>query len=212
VQPRSPDDLVTAVRAEGIRDPRLLAAIGELPRDAFVAPALVPRAYLDEPLPIAHQQVTTQPSLVARMVEALELGGNERVLEIGTGSGWQTGLIARLAGFAWSVERWPDLAAAARARLERAGVLNAEVVVADGSEGLAERAPYDAILVSAAFPSVPPTYAAQLADRGRLVQPLGHGGAEQVVLFEKRDERLERRRVLTGAHFVRLYGRHAFSA
>ena len=208
----SAEDLVAAVRAEGIDEPRLLAAIREVPRHRFAPPGLAGRAYLDEPLPIAHEQVTTQPSLVARMVEALDLDGDERVLEIGTGTGWQTALIARLAGLVWSIERWPDLAVAARTRLEAAGASNAEVLVGDGSEGYAAQAPYDAILVSAAFPSVPPAYVAQLADRGRLVQPLGPGGAEQVVLFEKRGGRLERRRLLTRARFVRLYGRHAFSA
>ena len=104
-----PDELLAAVRAEGIRDSRLLAAIGDIPRAEFVPSALVHRAYLDAPLPIGHEQVTTQPSLVARMVEALELGGRERVLEIGTGLGWQTALLGRLAAHVWSVERWPML-------------------------------------------------------------------------------------------------------
>jgi protein-L-isoaspartate(D-aspartate) O-methyltransferase len=206
----TPRDLVAAVRAEGIAARRLLEAIADVPRAEFVPPSLADRAYRDIPLPIAHDQVTTQPSLVARMVEALELDGPERVLEIGTGGGWQTALLARLAAFVWSVERWPDLAAGARERLERLGIANAEVVVGDGSEGLPEHSPFDAIVVSAAFPSVPPPFVEQLADGGRLVQPIGRGGREEVVLFEKEGAELRRRRVLTGAHFVRLYGRHAF--
>jgi protein-L-isoaspartate(D-aspartate) O-methyltransferase len=212
VSPPTPDQLVDAVRAEGIGEPRLLAAIREVPRVEFVPPALAGRAYVDEPLPIAHGQVTTQPSLVARMVEGLELEGGERVLEIGTGYGWQTALLARLCAFVWSVERWPDLAEEARKRLERMRVDNIDVVVGDGSEGKPEHAPYDTILVSAAFPSVPDTLAAQLAEGGRLVQPLGHGGAEEVVVFEKEGGRLERRRTLTLARFVRLCGKHGFES
>jgi protein-L-isoaspartate(D-aspartate) O-methyltransferase len=210
VAPQTSEDLAATVRAEGIREPRLLAAIREVPRSAFVPSMLVDRAYVDEPLPIGHGQVTTQPSLVARMVEALALDGPERVLEIGTGYGWQTALLARLADFVWSVERWPDLAAEARKRLARFGAANVEVFVGDGSEGLPDYAPYDAILVAAAFPSVPATLDSQLGDGGRLVQPLGHGGAEEVVLFEKMGGRLKRRRLLTLARFVRLCGRHGF--
>ena len=174
-------------------------------------PAVAARAYEDEPLPIPHGQVTTQPSLSAKMIEALALAGDERVLEIGTGYGFQTALLARLAGFVWSVERWADLAETARANLERGGVANVEVVVADGSGGLAAHAPYDAVIVSAAFPSVPAPLAEQVAPGGRLVQPIGSGGAEDVVLFEKAGGRLVPRRLVTGAHFVRLYGRHGFA-
>jgi protein-L-isoaspartate(D-aspartate) O-methyltransferase len=108
------------------------------------------------------------------------------------------------------VERWPDLAEMARDNLSRHGVTNVEVVAGDGTEGLAEHAPYDAILVSAAFPSVPPPLAEQLTVGGRLVQPIGSGGQEAVILFEKRKEGLVRRRTVTAAHFVRLYGAHAF--
>jgi protein-L-isoaspartate(D-aspartate) O-methyltransferase len=204
-------DLVETIRADGIRDERLLEAFGAVPRADFVPPELVEDAYVDAPLPIPHDQVTTQPSLVARMVEALALTGSERVLEIGTGYGFQTALLARLAHFVWSVERWPDLAAAAREHLARHGVVNAQIVVGDGSEGLPEQAPFDAVLVSAAFPRVPAPLADQVAPRGRLVQPIGRGGMEEVVLFERGRAGLTARRVLTGAHFVRLYGKHGFA-
>jgi protein-L-isoaspartate(D-aspartate) O-methyltransferase len=202
--------LAAAVRRAGVRDERVLAAIERLPRELFVPADLAGRAYVDAPLPIPHDQVTTQPSLSARMIEALELEGSERVLEIGTGYGFQTGLLARLAGFVWSVERWPDLAATARASLARAGIENAEVVVGDGTRGLPEKAPFDAVLVSAAFPHVPGPLADQLSDGGSLVQPIGSGGSEQVFLFRKREGRLERDRFVTGAFFVRLYGEHGF--
>jgi protein-L-isoaspartate(D-aspartate) O-methyltransferase len=145
------------------------------------------------------------------MVETLELSPSKRVLEVGTGFGWQTALLARLAGEVWSVERWQDIARTARSHIDRHGD-NATVVVGDGSGGLPEHAPYDAILVSAAFPSVPAPLVEQLADGGRLVQPIGLGGADEVVLFEKRAGVLERIRRVTGAHFVRLYGEHGFAS
>jgi protein-L-isoaspartate(D-aspartate) O-methyltransferase len=154
--------------------------------------------------------VTTQPSLVAAMVEALGLTGSARVLEIGTGYGWQTALLARLASEVWSVERFGDLAEFARAALERQQVGNATVVVGDGSAGLPAHGPYDAVLVAAAFPSVPDPLVEQVAPGGRLVQPIGPGGAEDVGLFERTAGGLERRRSVIGAHFVRLYGRHGF--
>jgi protein-L-isoaspartate(D-aspartate) O-methyltransferase len=207
---REQGDLVREIVGAGIRDPRLVEAFREVPRAGFVPPELVGRAYLDQPLPIPHEQVTTQPSLSAKMIEALELTGSERVLEVGAGYGFQTALLSRLCGFVWSVERWPDVAETARENLARHGAGNAEVLAGDGTEGLPEHAPFDAILVSAAFPSVPPPLAEQLAPGGRLVQPIGSGGLEEVVLFERSPEGLERRRTVTGAHFVRLYGAHAF--
>jgi protein-L-isoaspartate(D-aspartate) O-methyltransferase len=188
----------------------LLAALREVPRQGFVPVGHLEGAYVDEPLPIPRHQVTTQPSLIAKMVEALELAGGEKVLEIGTGYGFQTAILARLADFVWSVERWPDLAEAARRNLGRHGVRNAEVIVGDGTLGLAEQAPFDAILVSAAFPRVPEPLAAQLASGGVLVQPLGRGGNEEVVLFSMGARGLRRRRVVTGARFVRLCGRYGF--
>ena len=204
------EDLVQAVLAAGVADPRLIRALREVPRAGYVAPECRNRAYDDVPLPIAHDQVTTQPSLSARMIEALELTGAETVLEIGTGYGFQTALLARLSDTVWSVERFADLAETARASLADHGVENAHVTVGDGSEGLPEHAPYEAIVVSAAFPQVPEPLAGQLHPRGRLVQPIGEGGADEVVLFEKRGGELSRRRAVSGAHFVPLYGRHGF--
>jgi protein-L-isoaspartate(D-aspartate) O-methyltransferase len=204
------EDLVQAIVAKGVHDPRLLRVMRRVPRSEFVPPNLAERAYLDQPLPIPHGQVTTQPSLVAKMIEALGLAGFEHILEVGTGYGFQTALLAHLSSFVWSVERWADVAVTARANLARLGILNVEVAVGDGTEGLAEHAPYDAILISAAFPRVPPPLVEQLALGGRLIQPIGMGGEERVVLFEKGSEGLMRRRTIVGAHFVRLYGTHAF--
>ena len=203
--------LVAAAREVGVADVRVLEAIAAVPRAEFVPPELAGSADVDRPLPIPHGQVTTQPSLVARMVEALALTGSERVLEIGTGYGWQTALLGRLAAEVWSVERWADLAASARTHLARHGTTNVEVVVGDGSEGLPAHAPYEAILVAAAFPEVPPPLVQQLAEAGRLVQPIGRGGNEDVVLFTKRDGALVRVRHVIGAHFVPLVGRYGFA-
>jgi protein-L-isoaspartate(D-aspartate) O-methyltransferase len=202
------DALVAAAREAGVRNERVLTAIAAVPRAEFVPAAYAVRADIDAPIPIPHGQVTTQPSLVARMVEALALEGDERVLEIGTGYGWQTALLARLAREVFSVERFADLAETARAGL--AACRNVHIVVGDGSQGLPEHAPFNAVVVAAAYPEVPDPLAEQLAEGGRLVQPLGFGGAEDVILFEKRGGELHRVRSVSGAHFVRLHGRHGF--
>jgi protein-L-isoaspartate(D-aspartate) O-methyltransferase len=205
-----PKNLVRTITDDGVRDPRLLDALRVVPRADFVPANLAEQAYENKPLPIPHGQVTTQPSLVARMVEALGLAGSERVLEVGAGYAWQTALLARLCGFVWAVERFGDVAEAARENLARFGVTNAEVVAVDGTKGLPEHAPYDAILVAAAFPSVPRPLEEQLAAGGRLVQPVGPGGREEVVLFEKGTRGFVRRRTIAWARFVRLHGAHAF--
>jgi protein-L-isoaspartate(D-aspartate) O-methyltransferase len=203
--------LVAAARKAGVSDERVLDAISAVPRAGFVPHDLAALADDDCPLPIPHGQVTTQPSLVARMVEALALTGSERVLEVGTGYGWQTALLARLAAEVRSVERWDDLAAAARTHLARHSTTGVEVFVGDGSEGLPAHAPFDGILVAAAFPEVPSPLVAQLAESGLLVQPVGYGGNEDVVLFRKCDGALVRVRRVIGAHFVPLVGRHGFA-
>jgi protein-L-isoaspartate(D-aspartate) O-methyltransferase len=185
--------------------------MARLPRALFVPRAVAAGAYLDKPLPISHRQVTTQPSLVAKMVEALALRGHEKVLEIGTGYGYQTALLAMLARAVWSIELWQDMTDAAAASLAEAGIANATLLVGDGTCGLPDQAPFDAIVIAAAFPSVPPPLVEQLAQAGSLVQPIGPGGRDDVRLFEKQGERLVVRRSITGAYFVRLYGEHAYS-
>ncbi|MFF7971263.1 protein-L-isoaspartate(D-aspartate) O-methyltransferase [Streptomyces sp. NPDC007905] len=208
--PQAPEDLVRAMKAAGIRDRRLLDAVRTTPRAAFVPAAQSAAAYRDVPVAIGQGQVTTQPSLSALMIESLGLDGSEHVLEVGTGLGFQTALLARLAADVVSIEMRPDIARQARARLARQGVRNVELRVGDGSGGVPDRAPYDAVLVSAAFPEVPAPLVAQVRPGGRLVQPIGPGGREQVVCFERTASGLERSRVLTAACFVRLRGRHGF--
>ena len=206
-----PGPLVRAARAAGVRDPRVLDALAAVPRAAYVPAAQADEANLDRPIPIGGGQVTTQPSLVAAMVEALGLRGHERVLEVGTGLGYQAAVLARLAREVLTLERQPELAAAAKRNLAAQRVDNAHVLVRDGSEGLPERAPFDAIIVAAAHPTVPAPLVSQLAVDGPLVQPIGPSGRELVTLF-RRDAsgRLVRERAIVGAYFVPLYGRHGF--
>ena len=204
------EKLVTAARRAGVDDPRLLEVMRQVPRAAFVPLDQVRFAYHDVPVPIPHSQVTTQPSLSARMIQALRLAGGEHILEVGTGYGYQTALLGRLASFVTSIERWADLADQARRRLAAQGIKNVHVVDGDGTEGVPAAAPYDAIIVSAAFPEVPAPLVSQLRVGGRLVQPIGPGGAEQVMAFERRAQGLKSGEVVCHARFVRLHGRHGY--
>lgn len=204
----TPDDLAETVRQAGVTDERLLRAIRAIPRAEFVPGHAVSLAYHDQPIPIGHDQVTTQPSLSAAMIESLGLTGTEHVLEVGTGLGFQTALLAALAADVVTIDIWPDLVERARRALDRRNIRNVETRVGDGGAGVPERAPYDAIIVSAAHPTVPPPLVEQLRPGGRLVQPIGPGGDEQVTLFERTEDGLVRRRVIVPAWFVRLRGVH----
>lgn len=209
--PAAPADLVAAARASGVSDERVLAAMAATPRVAFAPPGYAWASCSDQPIPIPHGLVATQPSLAAAMIAGLALTGGEHVLEIGSGYGYQTALLARLAADVISIEIYPDIAGAARRNLVRRGIVNVQVITGDGTEGYLEGAPYDAILVSAAYPEVPPPLISQLRDCGRLVQPIGPGGNEKVILFERVPAGLQQRRVLTTASFVRLRGRYGFA-
>jgi protein-L-isoaspartate(D-aspartate) O-methyltransferase len=203
--------LVAAARAAGVRDTRVLAALGEVPRAAYVPETSIRELEADRPIPIGGGQVTTQPSLVAAMVQALALEGSERVLEVGTGLGYQAAILARLAREVWTLERRPELAEAAERNLAAQGVENVHVELADGSAGRAAHAPYDAIVVAAAHPQVPAPLVAQLAAGGRLVQPIGPGGAEAVTVFRREPGGLVQLGLVTHARFVPLVGRYGFA-
>lgn len=199
--------LVERLQEQGIRDLAVLRAVGETPRHLFVPEALRERAYEDAALPIGRGQTISQPLTHARYLEALALQGYERVLEIGTGTGYQTALLARLAAQVFSVERLSDLASRAREALARAGTRNTTVLVGDGSLGWRPYAPYHAILVAAAGPSIPQPLFQQLADGGRLLMPVGPPGAQDMVRVTRRgSERVEEH--LAAASFVPLIGRH----
>lgn len=201
--------LVEQLRGAGIEDLAVLRAFGETPRHLFVPEALRSRAYDDAALPIGNGQTISQPSTQARYLEALALRGTEKVLEVGTGSGYQTGLLAYLAAHVVSVERVRHLADAARDALHAAGITSVSVVVGDGSVGWRPYAPYHAIVVSAVSPQVPPPLLEQLADGGRLLIPLERGSSQELVRLTKRGGDLIEES-LGEANFVRLRGRHGF--
>jgi protein-L-isoaspartate(D-aspartate) O-methyltransferase len=176
------------LRRRGIRDERVLEAMGEVPRHEFVPPELLREAYEDHPLPIGGGQTISQPYIVAQMVEALALSGSERVLEVGTGSGYQAAVLARLAARVYTIECDAALARTARERLNRLGFGDTvEVIEGDGSAGYAPEAPYDGILVAAAAPDVPIELVEQLVEGGRLVIPVGERSSQELRLVRKLD-------------------------
>ncbi len=170
--------VVQQLESRGIRDQRVLNAMRTVPRHEFVSQELCSRAYRDGPLPIGYGQTISQPYMVAVMTQNAQLGSDDRVLEIGTGCGYQAAVISLLAKQVFSVERIPQLAENAGERLERLGFHNVTVVCRDGTHGLPEQAPYDAILVTAGAPSIPRPLLGQLAERGRLVIPVQEGVAQ----------------------------------
>jgi protein-L-isoaspartate(D-aspartate) O-methyltransferase len=189
------------IEARGVEDPRVLEAMAQVPRHEFVPEAWRARAYDDEPLPIGAGQTISQPYVVAAMSEALELQGSERVLEIGTGSGYQTAVLARLAREVFSIEIVEPLATAAKARLARLEVPRVHVRHGDGYQGWPEHAPFDAILVTAAPEQVPEALVEQLAVGGRMVLPLGPPDRQRLVRLVREAEGI-RRETLFDVRFV----------
>jgi len=201
--------LVETLRGKGIRDMAVLAAIHQVPRHAFVPESVRHRAYEDSPLPIGNGQTISQPLVQAMYLQALKLTGYEKVLEVGTGSGYQTALLGVLASMVFSVERHRALADTARAALEEIEIRNVTVLVGDGTLGWSAFAPYDAILVSAASPDAPKPLLEQLADGGRLVVPLGDRENQDLTLITRAGDEF-RRESLGGVRFVPLVGQHGF--
>lgn len=200
------------LRRRGIRDERLLSAMYKVPRHEFVHQQNWAEAYADHPVAIGENQTTSQPYMIAAMLQAAEIKAQDRVLEIGAGSGYQTALLAELASQVFAVERYPSLADAAAKTLERLGYRNVKVIAADGSLGWPEAAPYDAIIVSAAAPRIPPALTEQLAPGGRLVIPVGDS-QQQVVQLAQRDQQGNLTvHTLEGCRFVPLIGQQGFAA
>jgi protein-L-isoaspartate(D-aspartate) O-methyltransferase len=193
-----------------IRDARVLSAMRRVPRHLFVPPGSRAAAYEDHPIPIGRGQTISQPYIVAFMTEALELRGKERVLEIGTGSGYQTAILAELCAEVFTVERVPELAERARGILSELGYDNVSVRTGDGSEGWPERAPFDAIIVTAAAPEVPPMLRGQMVDNGLLVLPVGDIRGSQELVVVRRIGASTSVRTSIGCRFVPLLGRGGF--
>ncbi len=195
--------------ARDIVDPRVLEAMRRVPRHEFVPEAFRSRAYDDGPLPIGHDQTISQPYIVALMTQMTELTADDVVLEIGTGSGYQTAILCELARFVYSLERYASLGDRARALLTSLGYHNVEVYIGDGSQGLPDMAPFDAIIVTAAAPAIPGPLRTQLANGGRLVLPVGDRYQQVLQRVRRHDDTWKIESVIP-VMFVPLYGRFGF--
>ena len=199
------------LRGRGISDERVLDAMAGVPRELFIPEEVRRRAYDDGALPIGHDQTISQPWVVAAICQALELKGNEMVLEVGTGSGYSAAVLGRLARHVHSLERIPELAEGARAALEEVGADNIEVTVADGSRGLPDDAPFEGIAIHAATPEAPHSLLSQLAIGGRLVVPIATGSSDLLTSFHRENGRL-RQETIGPCRFVPLIGAEGFEA
>ena len=191
------------LRARGIRDERVLQVMEGIPRHGFVPLEAQNQSYDDRPLPVGFDQTISQPYMVALMTEQLRLRSGAKVLEIGTGSGYQSAILSHLASEVYSIERIPELAKTAAHRLELLGIRNVKIRVGDGSQGWPEAAPFDGIIVTACAAKLPEPLAAQLAGGGRMVIPLGEGLQQTLTLIERRGDSLEPRPIC-GCVFVPL--------
>jgi protein-L-isoaspartate(D-aspartate) O-methyltransferase len=203
--------LIELLQDQGIKDLAVLHAINDIPRHLFVPSGVGHRAYEDSALPIGNGQTISQPSIHARYLELLQLKGTEKVLEIGTGSGYQTALLARLAAQVFSIERVGPLLDRAKEVLQQLGIRNVSFLLGDGTLGWRQYAPYDAILVSAAAPTVPPAYFEQLVDGGRLLIPLGDRAEQKLYLFTKHGDTIDQRELLP-VRFVPLLGKDSWES
>ena len=197
------------LQARGIGDERVLAAMGQVPREEFLPEAVRSRAYADSALAIGAEQTISQPWIVAAICQALRLRGPELVLEVGTGSGYSGAVLSRLAGHVVSVERLEELSHEAQRALASLGVGNVELMVGDGSLGVPERAPFDAIAVHATAPAAPPALLDQLAEGGRLVVPIASGEADVLTVLRRQGERFETE-TIGPCRFVPLIGEEGF--
>lgn len=197
------------IERRGVRDQRLLKVMREMPRHMFVDEAFWSQAYNDHPLAIGEGQTISQPFMVALMSDALGLMGQEKVLEIGTGCGYQTAILAKLADWVFSLERIDNLSRRAQSNLEKVGIFNVNLIVGDGTKGWREEAPYDAIIVTAGAPAMPEPLKKQLAPGGRLVIPVGDRRVQTLMrITRKGDDYIEED--LGGCRFVDLIGEHGW--
>jgi protein-L-isoaspartate(D-aspartate) O-methyltransferase len=199
------------ITSRGIKDARLIAAIKKIPRHLFVEEALQSQAYTDHPLPIGEKQTISQPYMVALMTEALLLTGKEKILEIGTGSGYQTAILAELCEKVFSIERIRPLAIRARKLLYELGYFNVEIKIFDGTFGWREESPFDAILVTAGSPDIPQPLIDQLAAGGRLVIPVGDAFIQELFRVTKTEAGVKKED-MGGCRFVKLIGEHGWKA
>jgi protein-L-isoaspartate(D-aspartate) O-methyltransferase len=200
----------TQIAARGVKDERVLTAMRLLPRHLFVPAAYRDVAYSDCPLPIGKRQTISQPYIVAVMTELLAIQPEDRALEIGAGSGYQAAILGRLAKSVISIERIPDVAEMAQENLARLGISNVKIVIGDGTLGYPEQSPYDAVLITAATPDVPPPLIEQIAEGGRLVAPVGSRDLQELVRITKRKDQIIRE-FFGGVVFVPLLGRHGWN-
>jgi protein-L-isoaspartate(D-aspartate) O-methyltransferase len=197
------------LRRRGITDERVLAAMAEVPREEFVSERHRSRAYADSALPIGEGQTISQPWIVAAICQAMELEGSEHVLEVGSGSGYSAAVLSRLAAEVTGVERHAALAVQAQRTLDALGMENVELLVGDGTRGVPERSPFEAIAVHATAPAPPQTLLAQLADGGRLVAPIAAEGADLLTVFRRAGTELVREEIAP-CRFVPLIGEEGF--
>jgi len=200
------------IRSRGVRDERVLRAMEKIPRHLFIDEGLIDQAYNDNPLPIGEKQTISQPYIVALMTEALELKGREKVLELGTGSGYQAAILAELADRVFTVERLASLAQKARKLIESLNYYNVVIRVGDGTYGWREESPFDAIAVSAGSPSIPRMLVEQLAIGGRLVIPVGGRYSQSLIKLTRLSENPDdvKKEDLGGCRFVSLIGEHGW--
>ncbi len=194
----------------GIKNYNVIEVMSRVPRHLFVSSSFQHKAYGDHPLPIGENQTISQPYIVAAMTEALNLSGKERVLEIGTGSGYQTAILAELADQIFTVERVKSLGKMAKTTLDQMGYANINYKIFDGTYGWRDQGPYDAILITAAAPDIPKTLIEQVKDRGRIVAPIGDEENQELILFTRQGSRLQKK-ILCACNFVPLIGKYGFA-